>query len=82
MFNVVFCEKENGESELWNFIEALRLSSPTNKDARIQYRQIILHVQMLEDNGTRLPEIITKHLDEERLHAAKLRRQNANGTTI
>ena len=65
MFRVVFYEKENGESELWNFIEALRLSSPANKDSRIQYRQIILHIQMLEDNGTRLPEVITKHIDED-----------------
>ncbi|MBR0169125.1 MAG: type II toxin-antitoxin system RelE/ParE family toxin, partial [Synergistaceae bacterium] len=65
MFNIVFYEKENGRSELWDFIEALRISSSTNKDSRIQYRQIILHIQMLQDNGTMLPEVITKHLDED-----------------
>ena len=65
MFNVVFYERADGKSELWDFIEALRLSSAKNKDSRIQYKQIILHIQMLQDNGTRLPDTITKHLDED-----------------
>ena len=35
----------------------------SNKDARIQYNQILLYIQLLEEKGTRLPENITKHLD-------------------
>lgn len=32
-YNIVFYEKQNGESELWNFLEKLRKKSATNKDA-------------------------------------------------
>lgn len=65
MFNIAFYEKDDGKSELWDFIESLRLSSGKSKDSRIQYRQILLYIQMLQDNGTRLPESITKHIDED-----------------
>ena len=37
----------------------------SNKDARIQHKQIIQYIQLLEDHGTRLGEKITKHLDED-----------------
>lgn len=36
--------------------------SASNKDARIQYKQIVLYIQLLQDNGTRLSENVTKHL--------------------
>ena len=65
MFNIAFYEKDDGKSELWDFIESLRLSSGKSKDSRIQYRQILLYIQMLQDNDTRLPESITKHIDED-----------------
>lgn len=65
MFNIEFYEKANGESELWDFLEELRQKAPTDKNARIQYKQIALHIQLLQDNGTRLPSNITKHLDED-----------------
>jgi phage-related protein len=64
MYTIEFYEKENGESELWDFLEMLRIKSATNKDARIQYKQAILYIQLLEDNGTRLPENVTKHLGD------------------
>ena len=65
MYNVVFYEDINGESELWNFLEELRIKASTNKDARIQHKQISLYIQLLEDHGTRLPENITKHLEDD-----------------
>ena len=65
MFTVEFYEKANGESELWDFLENLRVKSSTNKDARIQYKQISLYIQLLENKGTRLPDTVTKHLDED-----------------
>ena len=64
MYTVEFYEKANGESELWNFLEELRIKSATNKDARIQYKQISLYIQLLQDNGTRLQDNITKHIDD------------------
>lgn len=63
-YTVEFYEKTNGKSEIWDFLENLRLKAKTCKDARIQYRQISLYIQLLQDNGTRLPENITKHIEE------------------
>lgn len=38
MYSIEFYEKENGESDVWDFLEELREKAATNKDARIQYR--------------------------------------------
>lgn len=65
MYNIEFYEDSNGRSELWEFLESLRVKAATNKDARIQYKQISLYIQLLEDNGTLLNENITKHLDDD-----------------
>ena len=65
MYNIEFYEDSNGRSELSEFLESLRVKAATNKDARIQYKQISLYIQLLEDNGTRLNENITKHLDDD-----------------
>lgn len=64
MYTIEFYEKDNGESEIWEFLETLRVKASTNKDARIQYKQAILYIQLLQDNGTRLPENITKHIND------------------
>ena len=64
MYHIEFYEDSNGRSVLWDFLESLRVKAATNKDARIQYKQISLYIQLLEDNGTRLNENITKHLDD------------------
>ena len=61
MYNIEFYEDANGHSELWDFLEELRLKAATN----IQLKQISLYIQLLEDNGTRLNENITKHLDDD-----------------
>lgn len=63
-YNIVFYEKQNGESELWNFLEKLRKKSATSKDARIQYNQASLYIELLQNNGTRLPDTVTKHIEE------------------
>ena len=65
MYNIEFYEDSSGKSELWEFLESLRIKAATNKDARIQYKQISLYIQLLEDNGTRLNENITKHIDDD-----------------
>ena len=72
MFTVKFYETKTGESDVWNFLEELRLRSHSNKDARIQYNQFLkdtLQVtdadDLLSKNGTFLPNTITKHIDED-----------------
>ena len=63
-YTIEFYEKANGKSEIWDFLEKLRLKSKSNKDARIQYKQMILYIQLLQDNGTILSENVTKHIEE------------------
>lgn len=65
MKNIIeFYETKEGFSEVWMFLEKLRTQSTSNKDARIQYKQIVLYIQLLEENGTNLPSNITKHIAE------------------
>ena len=64
MYTVEFYETSDGVSELWDFLENLRRKSASNKDARIQYKQIALYIQLLQDNGTRLSDNITKYLED------------------
>ena len=65
MYNIEFYETADGVSELWDFLDDLQKRSTTNKDARIQHKQISQYIQLLADHGTRLGENITKHLDED-----------------
>lgn len=64
MYTIQFYEDSSGKSELWNFLEELRKKAATNKDARIQYKQISLYIQLLQDNGLQLHENITKYLED------------------
>ena len=57
MYHIEFYEDSNGRSVLWDFLESLRVKAATNKDARIQYKQISLYIQLLEDNGHGLMKI-------------------------
>ena len=63
-YNIIFYEKQNGKSDVFDFLENLRKKSATNKDARIQYKQATLFIELLSLNGTFLPDSITKHLTE------------------
>jgi phage-related protein len=65
MFTVKFYETKNGESDVWDFLEELRLKSASSKDARIQYNQMVFCIDLLSKNGTHLPSTITKHIDED-----------------
>ena len=65
MFTVKFYETKTGASDVWDFLEELRLKSPSNKDARVQYNQLLFYIDLLSKNGTFLPNNITKHIDED-----------------
>lgn len=64
-FEVTFYESSNGESPVWNFLEGLRLKMESSKDARIQFKQVNMYIELLAQNGTNLNENITKHLEED-----------------
>ena len=60
MYQVEFYEKANGESDIWDFLEELRTKAQRSKDARIQYKQVSFYIQLLQENGTLLPESVTR----------------------
>ena len=62
---VEFYEKANGRSDVWDFLEELRNKLTNSKDARIQYKQLSLCIQLLQDHGTLLPENVAKHLEDD-----------------
>lgn len=64
MYEIEFYETEDGKCPIWDFLEALRLKAPTNKDTRIQHKQASLYIELLQQNGTHMNAEITKHLDD------------------
>lgn len=64
MYGIEFYETEDGKCPIWDFLEALRLKAPTNKDARIHHKQASLYIELLQQNGTHMNAEITKHLDD------------------
>lgn len=64
-YNIIFYENSKGNSEIYNHLEKLRKKSINNKNARIQYKQAAQYIQLLQNNGTRLPSTVTKHIDED-----------------
>lgn len=65
MFQVVFYEDENGISEVGELLNDLALSAIDDKNARIQLKQLMYYIELLQNNGTRLPESIAKHIVED-----------------
>ena len=64
MFTIEFYETANGQSDVRDFMEELRQKRESNKDARIQFKQITMYIELLAQNGTQLPDNITKHIDD------------------
>lgn len=60
MFNIEFYSTADGTSELWNFLDSLQQKSSKSKDARIQHKQIVMYIQLLEDHGTNLGDNVTR----------------------
>lgn len=63
-YNIIFYETENHKSDIWDFLENLRTMAHKSKDARIQYKQITLYIELLQNNGTYLPDTVTKHIED------------------
>lgn len=65
MYNIDFYRTVSGTCDIEEFLLALQEKAITNKDARIQHKQVSQYIQFLEDYGTRLGENVTKHLEED-----------------
>ena len=64
MFNVDFYRTATGKCDIEEFLDNLVKKAETNKDARIQHKQVALYIQLLEDYGTGLGDNIVKHLED------------------
>ena len=64
-FDIEFYYDANGESDVYNFLKELEKKAVSDKNARIQYRQVSLFIELLSKNGTNLPDNITKHIEDE-----------------
>ena len=62
-FTIKFYFDKNGKSDIVDLLNDLQQKSISNKNARVQFRQITLFIELLSKNGTNLPENITKHID-------------------
>ena len=65
MYEVIFYEDKNGQSELQSQFDILYQKSISNKDARIQYREIIFCIELLSRCGAHLPNGLSKYLGDE-----------------
>ena len=64
-YEIAFYQTRDGECQVWDFLEGLRIKASTNKDARIQHKQASLYIELLSLNGTNMNENITTHLEED-----------------
>jgi phage-related protein len=53
MYNIEFYEDANGHSELWDFLEELRLKAATNKDAPAKADQFVYSVSRRQRHPTK-----------------------------
>ena len=65
MYNIELYETSSGFCDVKDFLDSLRSKISTNKDARIQFYQATQYIELLQQNGTNLPNTFVKHLDDE-----------------
>jgi len=65
MYTIDFYETADGQSDVLNFLEELRKKSSASKESRIQYQQLARYIWLLQENGTHLPQTITKHIKDD-----------------
>ena len=65
MYSIDFYETSTCYSDIFEFLEELRINSNISKDSRIQYKQVARYIQLLADNGTNLPTEVAKYLGDD-----------------
>lgn len=65
MYTIDFYQTPSGKCDILELLESLRSKNAVNKDARIQYKQLTYYIELLQQNGTQMPDNITKHLEED-----------------
>ena len=65
MYRVEFYETQDRDSHICDFLKDLHLKAAVSKDARIQHKRASLYIELLKQNGTRLNENNTKHIEDD-----------------
>ena len=65
MYKILIYRGESGYSEVKDYFDDLLKRSPTNKNARIQFKQITFYIEFLERYGNHLSNNIIKHISED-----------------
>jgi phage-related protein len=65
MYEVIFYKDVHGVSPVKELIIELDKKAPTNKDARIQLKQIYLSISLLEKVGTWSSSEVAKHIQNQ-----------------
>ena len=65
MYNIIFYEDKNGYSELYEELMKIAKGAENNKNLRIQLKQITYCIELLKNQGTKLPINIAKHISED-----------------
>ena len=65
MYNIIFYEDKHGYSELNEELMRIARGAANNKDLRIQLKQITYCIELLKNQGTKLPINIAKHISED-----------------
>lgn len=63
MYKVILYEDQNGNSIIKDQLDELKEKSLSSKDARIQFNSITFHIYLLQENGTWMSSLYTKHID-------------------
>lgn len=64
-YTIEFYESSTGKSPVWDFFEELRCKSTNDKNARIQFQQMGLYMQLLQEHGFQLSNTIIKHIQDD-----------------
>lgn len=64
-YEIEFYEDSDGHSDIDDFLNDLATKGIKSKDARIQFRQVALYIELLAKNGSTLSEDIMKHIEDE-----------------
>lgn len=64
-YSIEFYETATGKSPVWDFFEELRCKSTNDKNARIQFQQMGLYMELLQEHGFQLSNTIIKHLQDD-----------------
>jgi len=62
-YEVIFYSNSKGNEPVKEYIKDLRAKSPTNKNARVKFNKITAYIDLLCEDGTRIGEPVTKHID-------------------